>query len=71
MGWDGISVNGVEGGVPEEGDRVAFEWKFDEGELFHQCLARARREGHLTRGSPDARSGTQKTRRRVIMRVRA
>ena len=29
------AVNGVEGGVPEEGDRVAFEWKMDEGELFH------------------------------------
>ena len=27
------AVNGVEGGVPEEGDRVAFEWKMDEGEL--------------------------------------
>ena len=25
----GSRVNGVEGGVPEEGDRVAFEWKFD------------------------------------------
>ena len=37
------AVNGVEGEVPEEGDRVAFEWKFDEGELFHECLARARR----------------------------
>jgi len=32
--------HGVEGGVPEEGDRVAFEWKMDEGELFHECLAR-------------------------------
>jgi len=31
------AVNGVEGGVPEEGDRVAFEWKMDEGELyFHE-----------------------------------
>ena len=39
------TVNGAEGGVPEEGDRVAFEWKFDEGGLFHECLARARREG--------------------------
>ena len=28
-----------------EGDRVAVEWKMDEGELFHECLARARREG--------------------------
>ena len=35
------TVNGAEGGVPEEGDRV--EWKFDEGGLFHECLARARR----------------------------
>ena len=43
----GSRVNGVEGGVPEEGDRVAFEWMFDEGELFHECLARATREGHL------------------------
>ena len=40
------AVNGVESGVPEEGDWVAFEWKMDEGELFHECLARARREGH-------------------------
>ena len=55
------AVNGVEGGVPEEGDRVAFEWKFDEGELFHECLARARREGHLI-SSPDARSGTKRPR---------
>ncbi|EOD06394.1 hypothetical protein EMIHUDRAFT_219277 [Emiliania huxleyi CCMP1516] len=40
------AVNGVESGVPE-GDRVAFEWKMDEGELFHECLEI----------SPDARSG--------------
>ena len=26
--------NGVEGGVPEEGDREAFEWKMDEGSLY-------------------------------------
>ena len=32
------AVNGVEGGVPEEGDRVAFEWKFDDGELFHEFV---------------------------------
>ena len=36
------AVNGVESGVPEEGDWVAFEWKMDEGELFHECLATGR-----------------------------
>ena len=44
----GSRVNGVEGGVPEEGDRVAFEWKFDEGK--NRTRQRATRSWHWAVG---------------------
>ena len=42
------TVNGAEGGVPEEGDRVAFEWKFDEGK--NRTRQRATRPWHWAVG---------------------
>ena len=59
----------MEGGVPEEGDRVAFEWKFDEGktklqkrafsayEHKHWILMRAERAGALPGHARSALAG--------------